>query len=79
MLAQAQLEALWMDCVAAYDESKNPPPDFASVGAVKKTLRSLADGDGFEAALVCVVGSPSEERLIDYSQFCSLLELLLPQ
>ena len=80
MLSAAQLEALWLDCVAAYDDSQNPPPDFASAAAVRETLRGsgLTSDEGFEAALVCVLGSPDQERLLDYIQFCSLLELLLP-
>jgi hypothetical protein len=73
LLSEDECATLWLACVAAYDSSDNPSPDFASVAAVRSTLdaSSLVDPSHFDAALAVALHASSatrEEALIDFSQ-----------
>jgi hypothetical protein len=68
------LHALWLQAVALYDTSPNPPPDFASVAATKRALRAsgIVDVSSFDVVVVAVMGHALHERgdktLLDYTQ-----------
>ena len=68
------LHALWLQAVALYDTTPNPPPDFASVAATRAALRAsgLVDAASFDVVVVAVMGHALHERgdktLLDYTQ-----------
>lgn len=74
MLDDDALHALWLQAVALYDDSANPPPDFASVSATRRALRhtALVDLNAFDAVVVAVLGHAMHERgdaaLLDFEQ-----------
>ena len=74
MLPDEALETLWLAAVAAYDNSANPSPEFASVAAVRTALKAspLVDASAFDVVVVAVAGRAMHERgdktLLDYEQ-----------
>jgi hypothetical protein len=74
LLPDETLTALWLQAVALYDDSPNPPPDFASVAAARRALRNsdLVDASAFDVVVVAVMGRAMHERgdatLMDYDQ-----------
>jgi hypothetical protein len=74
VLPDEALETLWLAAVAAYDNSANPSPEFASVAAVRTALKAspLVDASAFDVVVVAVAGRAMHERgdktLLDYEQ-----------